>query len=71
MKAQIRKSDNTVGRFWPDAKTLELNGEQLTVSEGGVIYLVDPDATTENTTIVEGLDAVSYTHLTLPTIYSV
>ena len=56
MKAQIRKSDNTVGRFWPDAKTLELNGEQLTVSEGGVIYLVDPDATTENTTIVEGLD---------------
>lgn len=56
MKAQIRKSDNTVGRFWPDAKTLELNGEQLTVLEGGVIELIDSDATTENTTIVEGVD---------------
>tara|TARA_B100000519_G_C14137310_1_gene388143 strand:+ start:198 stop:467 length:270 start_codon:yes stop_codon:yes gene_type:complete len=56
MKAQIRKSDNTVGRFWPDAKTLELNGEQLTVSEGDFIELIDMDATTENTVIVEGLD---------------
>ncbi len=56
MKAQIRKSDNTVGRFWPDAKTLELTGEQLTVSEGDVTELIDGDATTENTVIVEGLD---------------
>lgn len=56
MKAQIRKSDNTVGRFWPDAKTLELTGEQLTVSEGGVTELIDGDATTENTIIVEGLN---------------
>tara|TARA_B100000941_G_C28409106_1_gene502414 strand:- start:307 stop:594 length:288 start_codon:yes stop_codon:yes gene_type:complete len=56
MKAQIRKSDNTVGRFWPDAKTLELTGEQLTVSESGVTEFIDLDATTENTTIVEGLD---------------
>ena len=56
MKAQIRKSDNTVGRFWPDAKTLELTGEQLTVSEGGVTEFIDGDATTENTIIVEGLE---------------
>lgn len=56
MKAQIRKSDNTVGRFWSNAKTLELTGEQLTVSEGGVTELIDGDATTENTIIVEGLN---------------
>ena len=56
MKAQIRKSDNTVGRFWPDAKTLDLTGEQLTVLEGGVTELIDLDATTENTIIVENLE---------------
>ena len=56
MKAQIRKSDNTVGRFWADEKTLELTAEQLTVSEGGVIELIDGDATTENTVILEWLD---------------
>ena len=56
MKAQIRKSDNTVGRFWPDVKTLELTGEQLTVSEGGVTELIDGNATSENTVIVEGLE---------------
>ena len=33
-----------------------MTAEQLTVTEGGVIELIDGDATTENTVIVEGLD---------------
>lgn len=56
MKAQVRKSDNTVGRFWPSTKTLELTSDKLIVSDGSVEEFIDADATTENTIIVDGLD---------------
>ncbi len=56
MKAQIRISDNTVGRFWPDAKTIELTSEKLILSDSGVEEFIDMGANAENTIIVDGLD---------------
>ena len=54
--------------------TISLVGSNMdTILKQGIIYQVRAEIT-ENTTIAQGFndpDAVSYTHLTLPTIYSV
>jgi len=56
MKAQIKKSDNTVGRFFSNDKTLELTSDKLLVSDGSVEEFIDMDANSKNTIIVDGLD---------------
>ena len=60
-------SNITVSVFKADGTELLSNAEAIKKEKGSYYYDWKVEGTTENTNLI----AVSYTHLTLPTIYSV
>jgi len=55
MKALVRRSDNTVGEFFPDSASIALEADKVVVTQGDAT-ITFPDDNDSTMSVVEGLE---------------